>query len=109
MKLRKYLKEKKYFVHLLATIASLICIPLIVAQLLMMEVSTQGYFRMNEENVLEKMQERTAAIMQKIEDMSITAIRVGQDAVIRKASRATSSDYAVWEATQKLKEYSLNA
>ena len=105
MSFRRLLKEKKYLVHLLVTIACLICIPLIIVQLLMMEMSTRGFFRMNEENIQEKMQERTTAFAQQIEDMSITAIRVGQDDLIRKASKKTSSDYSVYDAAQKLKEY----
>ena len=105
MSFRRLLKEKKYLVHLLVTIACLICIPLIIVQLLMMEMSTRGFFRMNEENIQEKMQERTTAFAQQIEDMSITAIRVGQDDIIRKASKKTSSDYSVYDAAQKLKEY----
>ena len=105
MDFRRLLKEKKYLVHLLVTIACLICIPLIIVQLLMMEMSTRGFFRMNEENIQEKMQERTTAFVQQIEDMSITAIRVGQDDIIRKASKKTSSDYSAYDAAQKLKEY----
>ena len=64
MSFRRLLKEKKYLVHLLVTIACLICIPLIIVQLLMMEMSTRGFFRMNEENIQEKMQERTTAFAQ---------------------------------------------
>ena len=104
MDFRKLLKEKKYLVHLLVTIACLICIPLIIVQLLMMEMSTRGFFQMNEENIQEKMQERTTSFQQQIEDMSITAIRVGQDDIIRKASKKDSSDYSAYDAAQKLKE-----
>ena len=105
MKFTKYLKKKKYLMHLLLTIAGVLCIPLILSQLLMMELSTQGYFRMNEENIQEKLQEQTTSFVQHLEDMSITAIKVSQDAVIRKASKQTSTDYAVYEAALKLREY----
>lgn len=92
--------------HLVLTIAGVVCIPLILAQLLMMELTTQGYFRMNEENIQEKLQERTAAFTRQIEDMSISAIKASQDAIIRKASKKSSSDYAVYEAAQRIQEYS---
>ena len=105
MRIRKLLKEKKYLVHLLVTIACLICIPLIIVQLLMMEISTRGFFQMNAESIQEKMQERTASFAQQLEDMSITAIKVSQDEIIRKASKQNSSDYSVYDAAQKLKEF----
>lgn len=105
MDFRRLLKEKKYLVHLLVTISCLICIPLIIVQLLMMEMSTRGFFLMNEENIQEKMQERTTSFAQQIEEMSVTAIRVGQDDIIRRASKKNSSDYSVYDAAQKLKEY----
>lgn len=92
--------------HLVLTIAGVVCIPLILAQLLMLELSTQGYFRMNEENIQEKLQERTAAFTQQIEDMSMSAIKASQDTIIRKASKESSSDYAVYEAAQRIQEYS---
>ena len=106
MKIKQYFKKKKYLMHLVLTIAGVVCIPLILAQLLMMELTTQGYFRMNEENIQEKLQERTAAFTRQIEDMSISAIKASQDAIIRKASKKSSSDYAVYEAAQRIQEYS---
>lgn len=105
MDFRKLLKEKKYLVHLLVTIACLICIPLIIVQLLMMELSTRGFLQMNEESIQEKLQERTTSFQQQIEEMGITAIRVAQDDIIRKASKKGSSDYSVYDAAQKLKEF----
>ena len=109
MKLKNYLKRKKYLMHLLLTIAGVLCIPLILSQMLMLELSTQGYFRMNEENIQEKLQERTSSFVQRLEDMSISAIKASQDTIIRKASRKTSSDYAVYEAALKLKEYRIDS
>lgn len=106
MKIKQYFKKKKYLMHLVLTIAGVVCIPLILAQLLMMELTTQGYFRMNEENIQEKLQERTAAFSQQIEDMSLSAIKASQDTIIRKASKKSSSDYAVYEAAQRIQEYS---
>lgn len=92
--------------NLVLTIAGVVCIPLILAQLLMMELSTQGYFRMNEENIQEKLKERTSAFTQHMEDMSLSAIKASQDTIIRKASKKSSSDYAVYEAAQRIDEYS---
>lgn len=105
MRFKNYLKKKKYLMHLLLTIAGVLCIPLILSQMLMLELSTQGYFRMNEENIREKLQERTTAFVQQIEDMSVSAIKASQDTIIRRASKKTSSDYAVYEAALKLKDY----
>ena len=106
MKIKQYLKKKKYLMNLVLTIAGVVCIPLILAQLLMMELSTQGYFRMNEENIQEKLKERTSAFTQHMEDMSLSAIKASQDTIIRKASKKSSSDYAVYEAAQRIDEYS---
>lgn len=105
MRLRNYLKKKNYLMQLLLTIAGFVCIPLIIMQLLMMEQSTQGYSRLNEENIHENLQESIDYFTRQLEKMSTTAIKVGQDATIRKASRKNSSDYAVYEAALKIKEY----
>ena len=75
MKLKKYLKKKNYLMQLLLTIAGMVCIPLIVMQLLMMEQSTRGYSRMNEENIHENLKESTDYFMRQIEKMSNTAIK----------------------------------
>ena len=105
MKLKQYLKKKNYLMQLLLTIAGFVCIPLIIMQLLMMEQSTQGYSRLNEENIHENLQESIDYFTRQLEKMSTTAIKVSQDATIRKASKKNSSDYAVYEAALKIKEY----
>ena len=105
MKLKQYLKKKNYLMQLLLTIAGLVCIPLIIMQLLMMEQSTQGYSRLNEENIHENLQESIDYFTRQLEKMSTTAIKVSQDVTIRKVSKKNSSDYAVYEAALKIKEY----
>lgn len=105
MKIRNYLKKKNYLMQLLLTIAGFVCIPLIIMQLLMMEQSTQGYSRLNEENIHENLQESIDYFTRQLEKMSTTAIKVSQDVTIRKASKKNSSDYAVYEAALKIKEY----
>lgn len=105
MKLKQYLKKKNYLMQLLLTIAGLVCIPLIIMQLLMMEQSTQGYSRLNEENIHENLKESTDYFVRQIEKMSNTAIKASQDATIRKAAKKSSSEYAIYEAAQKIKEY----
>ena len=105
MKLKQYLKKKNYLMQLLLTIAGFVCIPLIIMQLLMMEQSTQGYSRLNEENIHENLQESIGYFARQLEKMSVTAIKVSQDTTIRKASKKNSSEYAIYEAAQKIKEY----
>ena len=105
MKLKKYLKKKNYLMQLLLTIAGMVCIPLIVMQLLMMEQSTQGYSRLNEENIHENLKESTDYFVRQIEKMSSTAIKASQDVTIRKAAKESSSEYAIYEAALKIKEY----
>ena len=105
MKLKQYLKKKNYLMQLLLTIAGLVCIPLIIMQLLMMEQSTQGYSRLNEENIHENLKESTDYFARQIEKMSNTAIKASQDATIRKAAKKSSSEYAIYEAALKIKEY----
>ena len=105
MKLKKYLKKKNYLMQLLLTIAGILCIPLIIMQLLMMEQSTQGYSRLNEENIHENLKESTDYFVRQLEKMSNTAIKASQDVTIRKAAKESSSEYAVYEAAGKINEY----
>ncbi len=105
MKLKKYLKKKNYLMQLLLTIAGFVCIPLIIMQLLMMEQSTQGYSRLNEENIHENLKESTDYFVRQVEKMSSTAIKASQDVTIRKAAKKSSSEYAIYEAALKIKEY----
>ena len=83
MKLKKYLKKKNYLMQLLFTIAGFLCIPLIVMQVIMMEQSTWGYSRLNEENIYENLRESTDWFVRQMESMSNIAVKISQDTTIR--------------------------
>lgn len=106
MNIRKYLKKKNYLVKLCLTIAGFVCIPLIIAQLIMMEQSAQGFTALNEENIYENLQESTHYFAKQLESMRTTAIKLSQDITVRKAAKEESSEYAIWEAAKKIEEYS---
>ena len=106
MKLKKYLKKKKYLMQLLLTIAGFVCIPLIIMQLLMMEQSTRGYAKLNEDNIYEKLQESVNSFVDLTAELRTTAIKISQDNVIRKAAKSHSSDYTNYEVALRLDEYS---
>lgn len=106
MKLKKYLKQKNYLMQLLFTIAGFCCIPLIIMQLIMMEQSTRGYSKMNEENIYENLAESTDWFVQQVEKMSNVAIKISQDVVIRKAAKEECTPYGIYEAHNRIDEYS---
>ena len=106
MKLIKYLRRKNYLLRLILTIAGFVCIPLIITQILMMERSAQGYAQLNEENIYENLQESTDVFSEQIKEMSLEAIKISQDTIIRKAAKDQISRYTIHEVAQRINEYS---
>ena len=106
MKLKKYFKKKNYLMQLLFTIAGFCCIPLIIMQLIMMEQSAKGYSRMNEENIYENLAGSTEWFLRQVEDMSTVAMKISQDTIIRKAAKEDCSPYGIYEAHNRIDEYS---
>ena len=106
MKIKKYLKKKNYLMQLLFTIAGFCCIPLILMQLIMMEQSAKGYSRMNEENIYENLAESTEWFFRQVERMSTAAMKISQDAQIRKAAKVECTPYGIYEAHNRIDEYS---
>jgi len=106
MKIKKYLKKKNYLMQLLFTIAGFCCIPLIIMQLIMMGQATKGYSRMNEENIYENLAESSEWFLRQVDKMSTLAIKISQDTQIRKAARVDCTPYAIYEAHERIDEYS---
>lgn len=106
MKIKKYLKQKNYLMQLVFTIAGFCCIPLILMQLIMMEQSTQGYSKMNEENIYENLAESTDWFVRQVEKMSNVAMKISQDTVVRKAAKVDCLPYGIYEAHNRIDEYS---
>lgn len=106
MKLKKYLKQKNYLMQLVFTIAGFCCIPLILMQLIMMEQSTRGYSKMNEENIYENLAESTDWFVRQVEKMSNVAMKISQDTVVRKAAKVDCLPYGIYEAHNRIDEYS---
>ena len=106
MKLKKYIKKKNYLLQLFFTIAGFCCIPLILLQFFVIGQSAQGYSRMNEENIYENLAGSTAWFQQQTENMSQTAIKISQDGVIRNAAKKDCSPYKIYEAHNRIDQYS---
>ena len=106
MKIRKYLKKKNYLLQLFFTIAGFCCIPLIVLQLVVIGQSAQGFSKMNEETIYENLAGSTAWFQRQTENMAQTAIKISQDTVIRNAARRDCSPYKIYEAHNRIDQYS---
>ena len=72
----------------------------------MMERSAQGYAQLNEENIYENLQESTDAFSKQIKAMSLEAIKISQDTIIRKAAKEQISRYTIYEVAQRINDYS---
>ena len=106
MKIKKYFKKKNYLLQLFCTIAGLCCIPLIVLQLVMVGWSAQGYSKMNEEVIFENLAGSTDWFTLQIGNMSKTAIKISQDPTIRNAAKKGCSPYKIYEAHNRINEFS---
>ena len=106
MKIKKYFKKKNYLLQLFCTIAGLCCIPLIVLQLVMVGWSAQGYSKMNEEVIYENLSGSTDWFELQIGNMSKTAIKISQDPIVRNAAKRDCSPYKIYEAHNRINEYS---
>lgn len=106
MKLRKYLKKNNYLLQLFFTIACLCCIPLILLQFFVIGQSVQGYSKMNEEAIYENLAGSTAWFHRQVENMSQTAIKISQNAVVRNAAKKDCSPYKIYEAHNRIDQYS---
>lgn len=106
MKLRKYLKKNNYLLQLFFTIACLCCIPLILLQFFVIGQSVQGYSKMNEEAIYENLAGSTAWFQKQTEHMSQTAIKISQNAVVRNAAKKDCSPYKIYEAHNRIDQYS---
>lgn len=106
MKIKNFFKQKNYLVKLFFTIAGLCCVPLIILQLVMLGQSEQGFSKMNEEIIYENLAESTDWFQQQVEDMSRIAIKISQDSVVRNAARKDCSPYKIYEAHNRINEYS---
>ena len=106
MKLIKYIKKKNYLLQLFFTIACLCCIPLILLQFYVIGQSVQGYSRMNEEVIYENLAGSSAWFQRQIDNMSQTAIKISQDAIIRNAARKGCSPYKIYESHNRIDQYS---
>lgn len=106
MKIKNYLKKKNYLLQLFFTIAGLCCIPLVMMQLVMIGRSAQGYSRMNEEVIYENLAGSTDWFGKQTANMSKTAIKISQDSVIRNAAKRGCSPYKIYEAHNRINEYS---
>lgn len=106
MRIRKYIKKKNYLLQLFVTIAGLCCIPVILLQFFVIGQSVQGYSKMNEETIYENLAGSTAWFQKQTENMSQTAIKISQDAVIRNAARRDCSPYKIYEAHNRIDRYS---
>ena len=106
MKIKNYLKKKNYLLQLFCTIAGLCCIPLIVLQLVMVGWSTQGYSKMNEEVISENLAGSTEWFGKQTANMSKTAIKISQDPIVRNAAKRDCSPYKIYEAHNRINEYS---
>ena len=106
MKIKNYLKKKNYLLQLFCTIAGLCCIPLIVLQLVMVGWSAQGYSKMNEEVIYENLAGSTDWFALQIGNMSKTAIKISQDPTIRNAAKKGCSPYKIYEAHNRINEFS---
>ena len=106
MKIKKYLKKKNYLLQLFCTIAGFCCIPLILLQFFVIGQSAQGYSKMNEETIYENLAGSTAWFQRQTEVMSQTAIKISQDAIVRNAARRDCSPYKIYEAHNRIDQYS---
>ena len=106
MKIKKYFKKKNYLLQLFCTIAGLCCIPLIVLQLVMVGWSAQGYSKMNEEVIYENLAGCTEWFGKQTANMSKTAIKISQDPIVRNAAKRDCSPYKIYEAHNRINEYS---
>lgn len=106
MKIKNYLKKNNYLLQLFCTIAGLCCIPLIILQLVMVGWSAQGYSKMNDEVIYENLAGSTAWFEQQTENMSKAAIKISQDALIRNAAKKDCSPYKIYEAHNRIAEFS---
>ena len=106
MKIKKYLKKKNYLLQLFFTIAGFCCIPLILLQLFVIGQSAQGYSKMNEETIYENLAGSAAWFETQTERMSQTAIKISQDAVVRNAAKRDCSPYKIYEAHNRIDQYS---
>lgn len=106
MKIKKFLKRKNYLIRLVFTVAGFCCIPLIILQLIMMEQSSLGYSKMNEESIYEDLDGCTEWFARQIEHMSQTARELCQDTIIRKAAKADCTPYKIYEAHNRIAEFS---
>lgn len=106
MKIRKYFKKKNYLWQLFFTIAGFCCIPLILLQFFVIGQSTQGFSKMNEETIYENLAGSTAWFQRQTENMSQTAIKISQDAVVRNAAKRDCSPYKIYEAHNRIDQYS---
>ncbi|MBR4289833.1 MAG: helix-turn-helix transcriptional regulator [Oscillospiraceae bacterium] len=106
MKIIKYWKQKNYMLQLFGTIAGFCCIPLILLQIFVIGQSAQGYSKMNEETIYENLAGSTAWFQQQTEQMSLTAIKISQDALVRNAAKKDCSPYKIYEAHNRIDQYS---
>ena len=106
MKIKKYLKKNNYLLQLFFTIACLCCIPLILLQFFVIGQSVQGYSKMNEETIYENLAGGVAWFRKQTEQMSQTAIKISQDPVIRNAAKKDCSPYKIYEAHNRIDQYS---
>lgn len=106
MKIKNYIKKKNYLLQLFFTIAGLCCIPLILMQMAMIGRSAQGYTKMNEEVIYENLAGSAHWFQKQTESMAKTAIKISQDPVIRNAVRKDCSPYKIYEAHNRIDEYS---
>lgn len=106
MKIRNYFKKKNYLMKLFFTIAGFCCIPLLILQLAVIGQSAQGYSKMNEETIYENLAGSTQWFRQQIGNMSRTAIKISQDPTVRNAARKDCSPYKIYEAHNRIDEYS---
>ena len=88
------------------TIAGFCCIPLLILQLAVIGQSAQGYSKMNEETIYENLAGSTQWFRQQIGNMSRTAIKISQDPTVRNAARKDCSPYKIYEAHNRIDEYS---
>ena len=106
MKIIKLIKKKNYLLQLFFTIACLCCVPLIILQFFVIGQSVQGYSKMNEETIYENLAGSTAWFQRQMDNMSRTAIKISQDAVVRNAAKRDCSPYKIYEAHNRIDEYS---
>ena len=106
MKIKKYVKKNNYLLQLCCTIAGFCCIPLILLQVFVIGQSAQGYSKMNEETIYENLVGSVAWFQRQTEVMSQNAIKISQDAVVRNAARKDCSPYKIYEAHNRIDQYS---